>query len=73
MKVSIDRDQCISCGVCWSQCPEVFEEDSGDGKSSVVAALRAGGDPARGEAPESLRASAEDAAAACPVSVIKVE
>jgi len=73
MKVSIDRDECISCGLCWSDCPEVFEEEAGDGKSAVIAALRTGGDPAKGEAPEALRAKAEDAAAACPVSVIHIE
>jgi len=73
MKVSIDRDQCISCGLCWSDCPEIFEEDPGDGKSSVVAGLRSGGDPAKGEAPEELRGKAEGAAANCPVAIIGVE
>jgi ferredoxin len=73
MKVSIDRDQCISCGVCWSECPEVFEEDPGDGKSGIVAKYRVGGDRSSGEAPESARASANAGAEGCPVSIIKVE
>ncbi len=35
MKVTITQDNCISCGVCSGDCPEVFEEDdSGVTKSS---------------------------------------
>ncbi|WP_297522594.1 ferredoxin [uncultured Clostridium sp.] len=27
MKATIDRDLCISCGVCEGKCPQVFELD----------------------------------------------
>jgi len=73
MKVTIDRDQCISCSLCWSDCPEIFEEDASDNKSSVVEALRVGGDSSKGEAPEGLRAKAEAAASNCPVAIIHIE
>ncbi|MEM2238727.1 MAG: ferredoxin [Candidatus Bathyarchaeia archaeon] len=35
MKVKVDRDACIGCGLCASLCPEVFELDD-EGKSRVV-------------------------------------
>jgi ferredoxin len=73
MKVSVDREQCINCGVCWSECPELFEESGEDGKCAVVAAYRDSGDVAKGEAPESLRTGAQAAADGCPVEIIRVE
>ncbi len=74
MKVSIDpRGDCTSCGLCWSDCPDIFEEAPDDGLSRIVEKLRIGGDIARGEAPESLRSSAQAAADGCPVSIIHVE
>ena len=73
MRVTIDRDQCISCGVCWSECPEIFEENPADGKSGIAEKYRISGDVAAGEAPESLRVSAQAAADGCPVAIIRVE
>jgi ferredoxin len=73
MKVTIDRDQCISCGVCWSECPEIFEDASDDGKSRITEKYRVSGDVSKGEAPEQLRDSAQAAADGCPVSIIHVE
>jgi ferredoxin len=66
MKVSVDRDQCISCSLCWSDCPALFSEDPADGKCSVVEA-------AKGEAPEELRDVGQSAAANCPVSIIHID
>ena len=40
MKISIDREGCISCGNCWTICPEVFEENPDDNKSEVVPKYR---------------------------------
>ncbi|MCF7820175.1 MAG: ferredoxin [Candidatus Pacebacteria bacterium] len=34
MKVKVDKDKCISCGLCINMCPEVFEFDE-NSKSSV--------------------------------------
>jgi ferredoxin len=73
MKVGIDRENCSSCSLCWSDCPEVFEENPSDGWSSIVAQFRIAGDLARGEVPEALRSAAQSAADNCPVSVIHVE
>ncbi|GAB1431457.1 ferredoxin [Spirochaetota bacterium] len=72
MKIRLDRDDCISCGVCWSECPEIFIEDS-DSKTSIAEEFRVSGDNSLGEAPETLRSSAESAADSCPVSIIHVE
>jgi ferredoxin len=71
MKVTIDRNGCTGCSVCWAQCSEVFDEGT-DGKSVIVGGLRVGDDPALGEAPEDFEACAKEAASSCPVSVIKV-
>jgi len=32
--VKIDRNKCIGCGLCSSDCPEIFEIDD-DGKSKI--------------------------------------
>ncbi len=74
MKVTIQpREDCTSCALCWSDCPDIFEEDPKDGMSRIVEKLRVSGDIARGEAPESLRSGAQGAADSCPVSIIHVE
>jgi ferredoxin len=73
MKATIDREQCISCAVCWSECPELFEEDAADGKSSIAGKYRVSGDPSKGEAPDALRESAQRAAEGCPVAIIAIE
>ena len=62
MKASIDRDNCISCGLCASTCPEVFRM-ADDGIAEVFV------DVVPTEA-ESATLEAQDN---CPVSVISVE
>lgn len=69
--VTIEREECIECGVCWSTCPEFFEAGD-DGWSQVVADYRVEGDLARGEAPQDLENCVTDAADGCPVSIIHV-
>jgi ferredoxin len=51
---------CIACGICESTCPEVFEVDA-------VALVVDGADLHENE--EKIK----EAAASCPVSVIKIE
>ena len=62
MKATIDREGCISCGLCASTCPEVFQM-ADDGRAEICA------DPV----PESAKGTAAEARDNCPVSVITVE
>lgn len=62
MRAEIDRDGCISCGLCASTCPEVFRMGD-DGPAEVYV------DPV----PSDLEDSALEARDNCPVSVISVE
>ena len=62
MKATIDREGCISCGLCASTCPEVVQMAE-DGRAEVCA------DPI----PESAEDTAAEAQDGCPVSVITVE
>lgn len=61
MKAEIDRDGCISCGICVSICPEVFR--MGDGPAEVYVET----------IPLDAENSALEARDGCPVSVITVE
>ncbi len=73
VKVSIDRDQCISCESCWTLCPEFFAQNDADTWSEIVDKFRSGGDPARGEGPADLGDKIREAADSCPVQIIHVE
>ncbi len=70
IKVTIDRDQCISCESCWTICPEFFAQSAGDSWSEITPKYRLGGDPAQGEAPDELRDKVKEAADSCPVQII---
>jgi ferredoxin len=72
-KVTIDRDQCISCESCWTICPEFFEQNSSDTWSQVVAKYQVGGNPAVGNAPAELLDKVKEGAESCPVTIIQVE
>lgn len=61
MKATIDREGCISCGLCASTCPEVFQM-ADDGRAEVCA------DPV----PESVEDAAAEVRDSCPVSVIMI-
>lgn len=62
MKAVVDRDACISCGLCVTICPEVFELDDED-----IATVIADPVPAENEA------SAQEAADSCPTDAISIE
>ena len=62
MKASIDREGCISCGLCPSICPEVFRM-ADDGFAEVYV----------DKVPENAEEAAKEAEESCPVSVISVE
>lgn len=61
MEVSIERKDCISCGLCVSTCPEVFHF-SDDGLADVQKQPEAGEE-----------AAVKEAAEGCPVAIIYVE
>ncbi len=73
VKVHHDRDDCISCGNCWTTCPAFFEESPEDGFSQIKSAYRVGGRLDEGEAPAELAGCVRDAAEGCPVQIIHVE
>ena len=60
MKVEIDRDGCISCGLCVATCPEVFNI-ADDGLAETIS-----------EPTEENADSVKEAAENCPVNVIKI-
>jgi ferredoxin len=61
MKAIVDRDGCISCGLCIEMCPDVFQF-ADDGLAEVVK------QPTR-----SNIHNAHEAAEGCPVQVITIE
>jgi ferredoxin len=71
-KVTIDREECISCESCWAVCPEFFQQNTVDTWSEVTQKYRAGNDPAQGEAPAELLDKVKEAADSCPVQIIHI-
>ena len=62
MKAFVDKTGCISCGLCVSICPGVFEFDDN---------RKAQAEPC--DVPEGSVKSAVSARKACPVSVIDIQ
>lgn len=60
MKVSLDQQKCIGCGVCSQICPDVFFLDENEGLARVT----------RSETEEPCAREAENS---CPVSCIRVD
>jgi ferredoxin len=61
MKVTVDEETCIVCGLCAETCPEVFEVN--DDKVSVKV----------DEVPKNVVDSCREAAENCPVEAIQIE
>jgi len=61
MRVKVDDETCIGCGLCAETCPEVFEmvDDKAHAKSDEV--------------PEEFAETCREAAEDCPVEAIQVE
>ncbi len=73
MKVTIDRGGCISCAVCWENCPEVFEQNPADMLAQICPDYRTEGRLDRGAASAEWEECVRTAADGCPVSVITTE
>ena len=61
MRVTVNEEECIGCGLCAETCPEVFE--MADDKARTKA------DEISEEFTETCREAAED----CPVEAIQIE
>jgi ferredoxin len=62
MKVAVDPELCISCGLCVNTCPDVFEWGEDEKAKSAV-----------DEVPEEHEEYAHEAVEGCPTSAISEE
>jgi ferredoxin len=61
MRVTVDEETCIGCGLCAEECPEVFEMNDDKVRVKVD------------EVPEDVTESCKEAAENCPVEAIQME
>ena len=74
MKVTIERENCVSCGSCWETCPDLFEQDPDDSFSRIIEKHRPDAkNRAEGTVPPEDEACAQDAVDLCPSQIIRVE
>lgn len=73
MKITIDRENCSSCGTCWEGCPEIFEQNPDDSFSQIVEKYRLNGNNAEGRPTEEFEDCSARAAESCCAEVIHVE
>lgn len=62
MKAFVDHDLCIGCGVCESECPEIFSMND-DGLADAI----------EDEIDDTVLESAKEAQNQCPVEAITIE
>ena len=61
MRVVVDEETCIGCGLCAETCPEVFEMNDDKAKVKVD------------EVPENVADTCKEAVENCPVEAIQME
>lgn len=62
MKAAVDKDLCISCGLCIQTCPDVFDWGDDDKAEAID-----------DEVPEQFEDEVREAAEGCPTDAISVE
>lgn len=62
MRISVDRERCISAGMCALLAPKVFEQDESDGRVWLLAA-----------APRSGHEAVREAVASCPSGALDLD
>jgi ferredoxin len=72
MDVKVNRTDCISCGICWTECPELFEQNEDDDLCQIILTHRSGDNLGKGTVPAELKTCAREVADQCPVSVIEL-
>jgi ferredoxin len=74
-KVTVDRVQCIGCGIAPNLCPQVFVLGDDNGMNRVVDEYseELSAEVSVGLVPEDLRDCVEKAAEACPAQAITFE
>jgi ferredoxin len=61
MRVTVDEETCIGCGLCAETCPDVFEMNDDKAKVKVD------------EVPEGVTESCKEAVENCAVEAIQIE
>ena len=74
-KVTVDRVQCIGCGIAPNLCPQVFVLGDDNGMNRVVDeySTELSAEVSVGLVPEDLRDCVEQAAESCPAQAITFE
>ncbi|MDD2913527.1 MAG: ferredoxin [Candidatus Pacebacteria bacterium] len=70
MKIILDREKCISCGSCWSNCPRYFQK--GDDEKAQLVGKKRVNDKKEEELDIEELSCAKDAADMCPVEIISI-
>lgn len=73
VKVTLDLDKCVACGMCVQIAPEIFENDMSTLKVKVIGGEREGSNWIAELSDESMRDGAERAAVGCLMKAIVVE
>ena len=73
MKVTIDRQECTSCGTCRETCSDMFEENPDDSLNQIVEKLWLKRNIAEGVPFESFEDCTVRAAELCCAEIIHVE
>ena len=72
MKISIERDACVSCGTCWDTCPAFFLQNEKDSFSQIVKEYQINENIAEGTPLPEDEGCAREAADLCPSQIIHI-